>query len=70
MKADLYTKVILTVIALCLVVLAWGQIAQGDLISPAEANDGEIQAFTSDASYVTCDAESLFTKCLAVKIYK
>lgn len=66
MKTDVYTKFIMTIIALCLVVLAW------ETVDKAMAPEAQAQVApagpTMGQTFVTCD--TTHAKCLAVKVFK
>jgi hypothetical protein len=66
MKTDAYTKFIMTIIALCLVVLAW------ETVDKAMAPEAQAQVAPMDSTlgqtYVNCGAPG-FKSCMAVKVF-
>ena len=66
MRPDTYTKCILTVIALCLVVMAWETVDQA-MAPQAQAQVVELEP-TAASSLEYCGSKSGF--CTAVKIYR
>jgi hypothetical protein len=59
---------VLTLIAVCLVVLAFDALSEKELLPLAYAGEADgIEAISSGASVVSC---GMFSKCLAVKVYK
>ncbi len=67
MQTDTYTKFILTLIALCLVVLAW-ETLDNAMAPPAQAQAMPMEPTAYDAKPVYCSGAP--NGCLPVKIYK
>jgi hypothetical protein len=58
MKTDLYTKALLTVIAVMLTVMACGRLTKPDLVVSAQATSSVLFAVGSQSTYHVYDAKS------------